>query len=375
MKNIIPPAFIHKTNESELSITLVNGSVIELKGADTPDSLRGVGVSFLVVDEFASIPDGESLWGEVLRPMLIDTKGRGLFIGTPKGLNAFYTMFEKGEAGEDGFKSFRFTSYDNPYLDKSEIDVMKQELTKDVFEQEVMTSFLVSGQDTLIKLENIEALKGNQIYEENKIYHISCDPALLGGDECVIFVWCNTEVIDAKKISYNDTQKIASEIVILANKYDVTGISIDSCGLGKGVVDSVSGLLRNQDIKIVAINSGESASDQNRWTNLKTEMWWYVWEQIKNQKVMYPQNIEIRRQLSSVQYTLVNSSGKVGLVPKKKTKSLLGRSPDDADCFVYGIWGLKHFSPKKELAYKARQQWHAQPKRGYGWNLGVANGV
>lgn len=374
IKTAIPNEVIKKINESELSVELINGSIIELKGADSPDSLRGVGVSFIVVDEFASIPNGEMVWAEVLRPMLLDTKGRGLFIGTPKGLNAFFTLFEKGNNNEDGFKSYRFTSYDNPYLDRKEIDQMKTELTESVFQQEVMTSFLVSNQDTLIKLEEIEALKGVQMYEESKIRHISCDPALLGGDECVIFVFENTKVIDRKTLNYNDTQKIAGEIVILANKYDVRGISIDSVGIGKGVVDGVTGLLKHRDIKILPISSGSEAS-VDKFDNLKTEMWWYVWEQIKNQNVVYPESLEIRRQLSSVQYTMVNSSGRIGLVAKKKTKLLLGRSPDDADAFVYGIWGLRHFEPKKDIAYKARaNKWNRKPV-GYGWNLGAYNGV
>ena len=373
LKQTVPPEVIAKTNESELSMNLVNGSTIELKGCDTPDSLRGVGVSFVVVDEFASIPDGESLWAEVLRPMLIDTSGRGLFIGTPKGLNAFYTMYEKGEKEIDGFKSFRFTSYDNPYLKKEEIDALKGELHPTAFEQEVMTSFLVSGDNTLIRLEDIEALKGVQLFEDSTVRHISCDPALVGGDKCVVLVFENTEVIDRKELYHGDTQKIAAEIVVLANKYEVDGISIDSVGIGKGVSDGVAGLLRNTNIKVLPISSGSSSSNKDRFNNLKTEMWWYVWEEIKNKRIVYPESIEIRRQMSSVEYTLVNSTGKIGLVAKKKTKDLLGRSPDDADAFIYGIWGLKHFSPKKQVAYQGRiKKWHNETK-GYGWKNGVTN--
>jgi len=375
LKTVVPQEILEKVNESELSVRLTNGSNIELKGCDNPDSLRGVGVKFIVVDEFASIPDGESLWAEVLRPMLIDTGGRGLFIGTPKGLNAFYTMFEKGEDLKDGFKSFRFTSYDNPYLKKEEIDALKKELHPTAFEQEVMTSFLVSGENTLIKLENIESLKGVQIYEDSTIKHISCDPALVGGDKCVILVFENTVVIGRKETYHNDTQKIAADLVVLANKYDVRGISIDSVGIGKGVYDAVAQLLRHQDIKVLPISSGSASSNPEKFTNLKTEMWWYVWEEIKEKRVAYPEDMEIRRQLSTVEYTLVNSTGKIGLVSKKKTKELLGRSPDDADAFVYGIWGLRHFSPKKQVAYQARvNQWHKKPI-GYGWNIGVENGV
>lgn len=107
--------------------------------------------------------------------------------------------------------------------------------------------------------------------------------------------------------------------------------------------------------------------------NLRAEMWWYVWEEIKNKRIVYPQDLEIRRQLSTVEYRIVNSSGRIGLVPKSQTKEYLGRSPDDADAFVYGIWGLRHFSPKKEIAYKARlRKWFKQ-ERGYGWKQGAVS--
>ena len=367
----VPDDVVKKTNESELSMELINGSLIELRGCDNPDSLRGVGVSFLVVDEFASIPDGELLWSEVLRPMLIDTGGRVLFIGTPKGLNAFFTMYEKGEKSEDGFKSFRFTSYDNPYLKKEEVDKLREELTPQAFDQEVMTSFLVSGEMTLIKLEDIEALKGNQFYEEKRVKHISCDPALVGGDKCIMLVFDNTEVIDKKEMYYSDTQKIASDIVFNVNRYDCVGVSIDSVGLGKGVCDAVAGILKDKSVKVLQINSGASSSNKEKFMNLRAEMWWYVWEQIKNKKIVYPEDLEIRRQLSTVEYRLVNSSGRIGLVPKSQTKEYLGRSPDDADAFVYGIWGLKHFDSRKESAYKARRRNWFPEKLGYGWKQGV----
>lgn len=368
LKNLIPQELVAKTNESELRVELTNGSLIELKGCDNPDSLRGVGCSFLVIDEYAVIPDGEHLWGEVLRPMLIDTEGRALFIGTPKGLNAFYTLYQKGVEEKDGFKSFKFTSYDNPFLSKKEIDKMKDELHPSMFEQEVMSSFLVSSDNILIRIEHLEALKGINFYEDEKIYHISCDPATVGGDECIVYVFENTKIIDERVLHYTDTQKIASEIVTLANTYNARGISIDSVGIGKGVADALTNLLRNQDVKVLHISSGEKAINKDNFVNKRTEMWWYVWEQIKNKKVSYLEDLELRRQLSSVEYKVTNNSGKVGLVPKKDTKKMLGRSPDRADAYVYGIWGLQHFTPKKPSAYQQRQKkWFSQPKNSYGW--------
>lgn len=132
---------VQKKNEVELSITLKNGSIIELKGAENPDALRGVKLRGLVIDEIASIRNWDWLWSEVLRPTLTDYSAPSLFISTPKGFNHFYDLFQQGTNQNTDYKSWRFTSYDNPYIQKEEIDNAKKELTEDTFYQEYMADF------------------------------------------------------------------------------------------------------------------------------------------------------------------------------------------------------------------------------------------
>lgn len=151
LKKEIPPNWILKKNEVDLSLTLRNGSVIQLKGAENPDTLRGVKLRGLVIDEIASIRSWNWLWSEVLRPTLTDYEAPALFISTPKGYNHFYKLFEMGQRGEqdraqDGhqaspYRSWRFTSYDNPYIPKAEIAAAREELTEDTFSQEYMADF------------------------------------------------------------------------------------------------------------------------------------------------------------------------------------------------------------------------------------------
>ena len=145
MRKEVPREWILKTNETELSITLKNGSVIELKGAENPDALRGIKLRGLVIDEIASIRNWDWLWQEVLRPTLTDYSAPAIFISTPKGYNHFYDLFQAGQSvrenGTQDYKSWRFTSYDNPYIPSGEIDNAKKELTEDTFQQEYMASF------------------------------------------------------------------------------------------------------------------------------------------------------------------------------------------------------------------------------------------
>lgn len=133
------PQLIRKKNESELSIEFINGSIIELKGADNEDSLRGVGLNKVNPDEFAFMK--KEAWTEVLRPALTDKKGSAMFIGTPDGFNYFYDLFQKGRAGEDGYKSWFYKTIDSPFIDKDEIEEARRTLDIRTFRQEYEASF------------------------------------------------------------------------------------------------------------------------------------------------------------------------------------------------------------------------------------------
>lgn len=139
---LLPPELPVKRNEAELSMTFENGSVIELKGADNEDSLRGAGLDGMVVDEFATIYDNWAVWHEVLRPALADKMGWVLFIGTPKGKDAFYELFLRGERAEKDWQSWQFRTIDNLALDLAEeVEAARQESPERYFAQEFLASF------------------------------------------------------------------------------------------------------------------------------------------------------------------------------------------------------------------------------------------
>lgn len=137
LRDVIPQHAILKKNETKLSITLKNGSVILLKGAEDPDSLRGVRIDLCVFDECAFIDKWDEVW-KVIRPTLVDSKADVWFISTPNGFNHFKDMTEKVDKD---WKYYHFTSYDNPYIDKDELDAVKLEMDDDSFQQEIMGEF------------------------------------------------------------------------------------------------------------------------------------------------------------------------------------------------------------------------------------------
>ena len=131
---------------NNLQIKLVNGAMISLKGADRPETMRGVSLKFLVMDEYADMkPD---VWEQILRPALADQKGSAMFIGTPMGRNHFYELYKYAELGNDEtYRGWHFTSYDNPLLDPSEIDMAKKSMSSYAFRQEFMASFEARGSE------------------------------------------------------------------------------------------------------------------------------------------------------------------------------------------------------------------------------------
>jgi len=140
----IPPEMLARPAPAPTSNTLrlefKSGAVIEFYSGGSPDALVGAGVNFMVVDEAALIP--ENVWFQHLRPTLMDTGGGALIISTPRGRNWFWKLWKLGQKPSAEYKSWRFTSYDNPYIDNKELDDSRETMPSLVFDQEVMALFV-----------------------------------------------------------------------------------------------------------------------------------------------------------------------------------------------------------------------------------------
>ncbi len=139
------PVIVSK-HVNNLEIRLVNGSTIHLKGSDRPDTLRGVSLEYLVLDEFSEMK--KEVFDEILRPALSDRKGGAMFIATPKGRNHLYDLYCYADSKEDSdYVAYHFTSYDNETLDPKEIDSAKKQMSSYAFRQEFMASFEALGSE------------------------------------------------------------------------------------------------------------------------------------------------------------------------------------------------------------------------------------
>ncbi len=132
--------WVKKVNESELTVTLVNGSTISLRGAENYDSLRGVGLNFLVMDEFTMI--NKKAWLEVLRPTLSDTGGSALFISTPAGKgNWGFDLYNQPMLDPVNWASWQYTSLEGGRIPIEEIEAAQMDLDERTFKQEYLASF------------------------------------------------------------------------------------------------------------------------------------------------------------------------------------------------------------------------------------------
>lgn len=165
LKDCLDPSWLAKpASETELKVDLRNGSEIRLHGAEDPDSLRGRGLRFVVMDEFADMK--LQAWTEAIRPALSDYRAPALFIGTPKSFNHFYEHYEKGQNPQKpAWQSWQFKTISNPFIDPQEVEDAKDDLDERTWRQEYEASF--------------ETVSGRAYYAFNRHHHtgrVAFDP-------------------------------------------------------------------------------------------------------------------------------------------------------------------------------------------------------
>ena len=201
--------WVSRVNHADLTVYLKNNSTISLRGADNEQSLRGVGLDFLVLDEFADIKD--TAWTEVLRPTLSDRNGHCLFTGTPRGYgNWSYNLFLRSETDEE-WDSFKYTTLEGGQVSPTEIEQAKQDLDERTFKQEYEASFVNYAGAIYYNFDrNVNVI---EYQSQSKQIHIgmdfNIDPMV-----CVIaeINHDNVYIFDEIQIYSSNTQEMADEI-------------------------------------------------------------------------------------------------------------------------------------------------------------------
>ena len=221
-------------------IVTIKNSYIDFRSSDRPENIEGFGYDKFFINEAGIVLKDEYLWSNAIRPMLWDYSASGVIGGTPKGKGVFEELFNRGNDPEQtNYKSFRFTSFDNPYLPT---DIMRDEI-KDmperVVRQEVYAEFL---DDTGVVFRGVSdvATAIAKKPESGHLYVIGCDLAKVQ-DFTVLTVYdrSNNNQVNQERFNKLEYPFVKRKIQAMSQLYNKAVVSIDSTGIGEPIYDDL----------------------------------------------------------------------------------------------------------------------------------------
>lgn len=352
-------------NESALFIRFMNGSMLRILGADKPDSLRGIDAYGVGFDEDALIK--ENVWTEIFRPMIAQDARRWAAWGyTPKGVNHATRRFDYAACLDEGgtlpingpakkmrpgWFALRLLASQSGIISDTELEKARQEMPKLMFDQEFECARVADEEMTLITSAMIDALKSrNWDYSLIPVTReiIACDPSL-DGDECPVKVFRNTQEIDQRILHFKDPTKIVAELLNIAVQHGIYNFIVDSIGIGSGVAYGLANLsCEERPLNVQFFNSAVTENVDPRFRNKRAEAWWSVMKLVFDLEVAYPKDDETVRQIPYASRYKMGTSGKVTIRLKSEIKELCGCSPDRAECWMMGQYGLQFVTPKED---------------------------
>jgi len=241
-------------NETRLEMVIPNKfgttSKMSLKGWESIESLRGQAYDFLVLDEVAMYRNFQGAWQEVIRPTLTDRRGKVLFISTPKGFNFWYDLYNLQDVDSD-YKSFHFTTYDNPHIPVDEIDKQKIELTEDRFAQEINADF-----------RKTEGLVYKEFDRERHLFDhdpVNISEFISGVD----FGFTNPTAVIHIKRDYDNNYWVTDEYYQRGRTEEQIGDYVKSCSFNTVYPDpenpSAISVLSNKGINVAEVQKGKDS--------------------------------------------------------------------------------------------------------------------
>jgi len=313
-------------NESELSVIFPNGSIIRLYGADNPDALRGIYLDGVVMDEVADMKP--NVWGEVIRPALADRQGWALFIGTPKGINLFYELYQHALSDETWFTAM-YRVDDTDIIPEEELEAARKEMSGSQYAQEFLCDFAASSDDVLIPLSLAIEAAGRNIHEtevKGSYRVIGVDVARYGADKSVIIRRQGLKVYEPVIIDDISNTDFAHLIMRHINDFNPEAVNIDA-GRGEGVIDT----LRDSRYRVNEINFGGTQGVAKLYRNKRAEMWHKTKKWLESGGDI-PDNTQLIKELAVQTYTMANDV--FTLTSKDKMRKDGIASPDIADALA-----------------------------------------
>ena len=204
--------WIKKINESELTITLVNASIIMLRSVDNPDSIRGLGLDHVVIDEAADVSRLDETWNAVLRPTLSDRDGSALIISSPKGRGYLYDLYQNEQRLPD-WKSWQYTTVQGGNVSAEEIATAKEQLDERTFKQEYLAQWVDYSGLIYYAFGDHNIVQREDLLEVGTILHIGIDFNIDPGCAVIaVKTRYGLHIIDELEIYGTNTQEMCTEI-------------------------------------------------------------------------------------------------------------------------------------------------------------------
>lgn len=345
-------------NESrlEMKVNTADGgfSTIYISGWENRENFRGMSADYIVFDELDTMRDFFMGWQEIFRPALTDRLGGATFIGTPKKENPNLRRLEKIAEIDIDFASFHFTTADNPYIDRDEIEKAKNELDYDTYKQEYLAEY-VDNQGALFGYDSLVDVFSNTISKDGQSYMI-VDIADDGSDKTVFSFWEGLEEYRREEFERLNTESIISKIKEYAaqEKIPYSHIAVDAIGVGAGVASSsyLDGIIGYKSsfgaiktdtdiVRLPNVHYTNTASLVSEYKNLRSQCVFELANLVNNHKIASRVTGEFKEKIIEELAAYQDASkgdGKRMATPKEDVRDLIGRSPDHSDCFVMRMY-------------------------------------
>jgi phage terminase large subunit-like protein len=217
-------------------IILPTGGWVAVRSADNPQSLRGEGLDFVVHDENPYMK--KETWTEAIRPALSDRQGGALFIGTPRGRNWFWELYQNGIRGEPGWASFQFRTEDNPYIPKEEIEAAKRDLPEIIFRQEYLAEFIDDQGGVFRRVQDAAILDPLDGPEPDRQYVAGVDVAASVDYTVVSIIDVETKnMVYMDRFNRVDYPVLIDRLAAVYHRWQVYTMVIEANSIGQPVID------------------------------------------------------------------------------------------------------------------------------------------
>ena len=327
LKHFSAPVPGRDVNEGELFIGFPNGSRIRLFGADNADAMRGLYFDGIVLDEVADMRP--EVWGEIVRPALSDRMGWACFIGTPRGMDLFYDLYEAGHTTE-GWYSKMYRADETGVISNDELASARDVMSDNQYRQEFLCDFSASVDNVLITIDMVSRAAA-KVYMDKDVAGapkiIGVDVARYGDDRGAVCKRQGLRCEPIRVINHMSAMDFAGVVAEEINRFKPDAVFIDA-GRGEGVIDR----LRQLGFKVMEVNFGGRALDANRYSMKRDEIWDKMREWIEAGGSI-PNDPDLKTDLASPTYSF-DARGRMVLESKDKLKARGLRSPDMGDALA-----------------------------------------